>query len=176
MKWKNRLEAVLTQNATSENSKECLKTQLRITAETPNSLVSAVINSDEFRHFPKNNDDLAEFKSKQFHTRLNHFIADGVTFEVSADEFQVLDSDEKLKISDKEFLQLNRQDILCELQQSLLVKHLFSHSPEQFEDFVFSVNERESLLSITDKTRFEIDVLALRQTTKIWFAELLEKK
>lgn len=54
MKWKNQLQTVLTKNEKSENFKECLKTELRITAKSPEKLVSAVIRSGELRHFPKN--------------------------------------------------------------------------------------------------------------------------
>ncbi len=75
-----------------------------------------------------------------------------------------------------EFLKLNEAAILCHLQQSLLMKHLFSHSPEQFEDFALEIKERESLLTITDKTPFEIYFEAIKDPTKKWFADLLEKK
>jgi hypothetical protein len=56
------------------------------------------------------------------------------------------------------------------------MKHLFSHSPEQFEDFAFEVKERESLLSITAKTTFEIYFEAVKSVTRKWFAELLNNK
>ncbi len=110
---------------------------------------------------------------------LNRFIEKGITFDVSADDFQVIDANRILKTSDKEFLELNAAAILCTLQQSLLVKHLFSHSPEQFEDFAFEIQERECLsspLRITDKTQFEIYCEAVKCVTRRWFTELLEKK
>ncbi len=208
MKWNNRLKSVLTKTAESVFSEDCLETELRITAETPESLVSAVIRSDEFRHFPENltnsreaekqtnlvsavirsghsrqsfktNDDLAQFEADTFHQILNRFIEKGITFEVSADDFQTVDGANALKISDKEFLKLNGAAILCQLQQSLLMKHLFSHSPELFEDFAFEIRERECLktpLRITDKTRFEIYLEAVKSTTRKWFTDLLEKK
>ncbi|MEJ7862894.1 MAG: hypothetical protein WKF90_14780 [Pyrinomonadaceae bacterium] len=208
MKWNNRLKSVLTKSAESVFSEDCLETELRITAETHESLVSAVIRSDEFRHFPenitnsseakiqpklvsavirsgqfresfKNDDELSDFKAEKFHEVLNRFIADGITFDVSADDFQTIDPAQILKTSDKEFLELNGAAILCQLQQSLLVKHLFNHSPEQFEDFAFEITERECLslpLRITDKTPFEIYFEAIKDTTKKWFADLLEKK
>ncbi len=59
------------------------------------------------------------------------------------------------------------------------MKHLFNHSPEQFEDFAFEITERECLISplrITDKTRFEIYFEAVKSTTRKWFADLLNKK
>ncbi len=110
---------------------------------------------------------------------LNRFIERGVTFDVSADDFQMIDPMKALKASDKEFLKLNSAAVLCQLQQSLLMKHLFSHAPEQFEDFAFEIRERECLsspLRITDKTRFEIYLEAVKSTTRKWFEDLLNKK
>ena len=95
-------------------------------------------------------------------------------FDVSADDFLIIDEAQKLKLSDLEFLKINKAAILCQLQQSLLMKHLFSHSPERFEDFSFEVMERESLLSITAKTPFETYFEAVKATTRKWFAELLK--
>jgi len=207
MKWNNRLKSVLTKPEESVFSGECLETQLRITAETPLKLVSAVIRSDEFRHFPenltnsseaekqtklvsavirsahsrhsfKNNDELADIKSEKLHEVLNRFIENGITFDVCVDDFQAIDRAQILKTSDREFLSLNSADILCQLQQSLLMKHLFNHSPERFEDFAFEIAERECLISpmrITDKTRYEIYFEAVRLTTRKWFSELLSK-
>lgn len=123
---------------------------------------------------PKNNGELAELKSGKLHEILNRFIEQGITFDVSADDFLFIDEAQILKLSDMEFLKLNGAAILCHLQQSLLMKHLFNHSPEQFEDFAFEVMERESLLTITAKTRFEIYLFAVKDVTKKWFAELLE--
>ncbi len=205
MKWNNRLKPVLTRTAESGFLEECLETQLRITAETPHKLVSAVIRSDEFRHFPenltnsdtgekesnlvsavirsdefrhsfKNNDELANFKSEKLHSVLNRFIESQVTFDVSIDDFQFIDPAQRLKASDKDFLELNGAAVLCQLQQSLLMKNLFNHSPEQFEDFAFEIRERECLnspLRITDKTRFEIYFEAVESVTRKWFADLL---
>ena len=203
MKWNKRLKAVLTEPEKSGFSGDCLETELRITAESHKSGVSAVIRSDEFRHLSKNlalsdkpekqqnlvsavirscnsrdsfknNDELAEIKSGYLHTILNRFIEAGCAFDVSSDDFQVIDNNKKLKTSDREFLKLNGAAILCQLQQSLLMKHLFSHSPEQFEDFAFEIRERESLLTITAKTQFEIYFEAVTQTTQKWFKELLQ--
>lgn len=128
-------------------------------------------------YLSKNNDELREIKSGKIHEVLNRFIENGTTFDVSADDFQVIDRNQKLKTSDKEFLKLNGAAILCHLQQSLFMKHLFSHSPEQFEDFAFEITERECLsspLTITDKTRFEIYFEAVKFITRKWFEDLLE--
>ncbi len=125
---------------------------------------------------PQNNEDLEEIKTDYFHRILNRFIKNGITFEVSADDFHFIDEAQKLKLSDLEFLKLNNADVLCHLQQSLLMKHLFNHSPELLDDFAFEIKERESLLTITDKTPFEIYEEAIKDTTMKWFTDLLEKK
>jgi hypothetical protein len=214
MKWNNRLKSVLTKHEEGGFSEDCLNTQLRITAETNLSGVSAVIRSDEFRHSPenltnsgeagkqtklvsavirsahsrqsfKNNDELLDFKAEGLHEILNRFIENGITFDVSADDFQTIDNAGILKTSDKQFLELNYSIILCQLQQSLLMKHLFNHSPKQFEDFAFEITEREAIISedclnspLTkgDKTDFEIYFQAVKSTTRKWFDELLKEK
>jgi hypothetical protein len=205
VKWNKRLKSVLTETAKSGFSEESLETPLTITDKTRLSLVSSAFVSDEFRHFPENpqtaenqtplvssafvsvhsrdslktNDDLAQFEADTFHEVVNRFIEKGITFDVSADEFQTIDPAQILKTSDKEFLKLNSAAILCQLHQSLLMKHLFSHSPERFEDFAFEIRERECLnspLTITDKTRYEIYFEAVKSTTRKWFVDLLEKR
>jgi hypothetical protein len=154
-------------------------------SETQSELVSVVIRSGQLVDAPKNNNELAEIKTDYFHTELNSFIENGVAFDVSSDDFLFIDTAQTLKLSDMEFLKLNHSIVLCTLQQSLLMKHLFSHSPEQFEDFAFEILEREAIfsevstnspLTITDKTPFEIYFEAVKSITHKWFAELLEKK
>ena len=202
MKWNNRLKSVLTKPAESVFSGDCLNSSLRITAETNLSGVSAVIRSDEFRHFPenptnseetenqsnlvsavirsghsrhsfKNNDELADIKNERLHEILNKFISAGVTFDVSTDDFQIIDNAKILKTSDREFLELNYSIILCQLQQSLLMKHLFHHSPERLEVFAFEIREREAMLTKTDEKDFEIYFEVVKSTTRKWFAGLL---
>ncbi len=174
MKWNNRLNSVLTKTGNSVFSEDCLETDLRITAKSHKSEVSAVIRSGQLRDSFKNNDELAEIKTDCFHNILNRFIAAGITFDVSADDFIFIDPAQTLKLSDMEFLKLNGAAVLCQLQQSLLMKHLFNHSPGRFEDFAFEIRERESLLTITAKTQVEICFEAVKDVTKKWFAELLE--
>jgi len=149
------------------------------------TFATALPSINQKNYASKNKEELAELKADVFHAVLNRFIENGVAFDVSADDFQTIDNNQKLKVSDKEFLELNNAAILCQLQQSLLVKHLFNHSPEQFEDFAFEISERESIfsevstnspLTITDKTRFEIYFFAVKDTTRKWFADLLEEK
>ena len=136
-------------------------------------MVSASFRGDVSKH-SLNNDELADFKADYFHEVLNGFIKAGVSFDVSAGDFQTVDPAQTLKQSDREFLKLNTPAILCQLQQSLLMKHLFSHSPDKLEDFAFEITERESLLSITAKTTYETYFEAVKQTTGAWFKELLE--
>jgi hypothetical protein len=211
MKWNNRLKSVLTKPEESGFSEECLETQLTKADKTRLKLVLSAFVSDEFRHSSensknseesenqpklvssafvsghsrhsfKNNDELLDFKAGKLHEVLNRFIENGVTFDVAIDDFQIIDQAQVLKTSDKQFLELNYSIVLCQLQQSLLMKHLFSHSPEQFEDFAFEITERESIISeesletqVTkgDKNRFEIYFDAVKFTTRKWFAGLL---
>ncbi len=179
MKWNNRLKSVLNPPAKSEFSEECLNSQLTKADKTPLNLVSSAFVSSHSRDSLKIKNDLARFEADTFHEVLNRFIEKGITFDVAADDFQAIDPAQRLKASDKEFLKLNGAAILCQLQQSLLMKHLFNHSPEQFEDFAFEITERECLnspLRITDKTRFEIYFEAVKSTTRKWFEDLLNKK
>jgi hypothetical protein len=214
MKWNNRLKAVLTQTSEIGFSEESLETSLTKTDKTPLNLVSSAFVSGEFRqssenitnshtretqtnlvssafvsahsrHSSENKEEQAEIKTDYFHDVLNRFIENGVAFDVSTDDFLFIDTAQTLKLSDMEFLKLNHSIVLCTLQQSLLVKHLFSHSPEQFEDFAFEIQERESIfseeclnspLTKADKTPFEIYFAVVKEVTKKWFAELLEKK
>ncbi len=214
MKWNNRLKSVLTETTKDVFLEDCLETQVTKGDETHLKLVSSpfvtahsrqssenLTNSDTHekqsklvsspfvtahsRQSFKNNVGLLDFKAEKFHEILNRFIESGVTFDVSADDFQIIDQAQVLKSSDKQFLELNGAAILCQLQQSLLVKHLFDHSPEQFEDFAVEITEREAIISeesletqVTkgDKTRFEIYFQAVKSTTRKWFAELLKEK
>lgn len=144
-------------------------------SEDQSSPVSAVIRSGQLRESFKTRDALADFKADAFHKILNEFIEKGIAFEVSADDFQTIDRAEILKTSDREFIQLNGAAILCYLQQSLLMKHLFSHSPEQFEDFAFEIMERESLLTITAKTPYIVYLTAVMEVTQIWFKRLINE-
>jgi hypothetical protein len=124
-------------------------------------------------YVPKNNNQLADIKAEKLHEVLNKFILAGVTFDVSADDFQIIDNAGILKTSDKQFLELNYAAILCQLQQSLLMKHLFKHSSERFEDFAFEITEREAMLTKTDEKDFEIYFQIVKSITRKWFVVLL---
>jgi hypothetical protein len=122
----------------------------------------------------QNDTELAQFEADTFHEVINRFIADGITFEVSADDFQTLDRAAILKTSDREFIQFNDAAILCYLQQSLLMKHLFDHSPEQFEDFAFEIAEREAIMTGDGRKSFSIHCEAVKDVSKNWFTRLLK--
>jgi hypothetical protein len=176
MKWNKRLKSIATESVKSKFSGECLETPLTKTDKNPIKPVSSVFVSAYSRHSFKKTDEPADFKADYFQTVLDRHIANGITFDVSADDFLFIDTAQILKISDMEFLKLNKAAILCCLQQSLLMKHLFSHSPERFEDFAFEITERKSLLTITAKTRYQIYCEAVKDVTAKWFNELLNKK
>jgi hypothetical protein len=142
--------------------------------EAHERLLSSAFVSDDLGCFTKNNDELTEIKADYFHSELNRLIENGVVFEVSADGFLLYDDNRTLKTSDKEFLKLNYADVLCTIQQALLVKHLFSHSPEQFEDFAFEISERKSLMSDSNITDYELYRAAVMDVTRIWFENLLK--
>jgi hypothetical protein len=167
-----RSTAVLEKNEFSEVS---TNRQLPKADKTHLKLVSTVIVSGQSVDIPRNNSEAAKIKADYFYSKLNRFIEAGITFDVSADDFLFIDTAQTLKISDMEFLKLNRAAILCQLQQSLLMKHLFSHSPERFEDFAFEITERESLLTITAKTRYQVYCEAVRDVTAKWFGNLLDE-
>lgn len=135
---------------------------------------TALPSVNQKNYVSKNNDELTEIKADYFHSELNRLIENGVVFEVSADDFQTIDPSQILKTSDKEFLKLNYSDVLCTIQQALLVKHLFSHSPEQFEDFASEISDRESLMSDSNITAYELYRAAVMDVTRIWFENLLK--
>jgi hypothetical protein len=121
-------------------------------------------------YVPKNNNDLADFKSEKLHETLNRFITDGITFDVSADDFQMIDPAERLKASDKEFLKLNGAAILCTLQQALLMKQLSLDDLRMFKD---EINERTAILSDGAKISPPFEIIA--EVSREWFADLLLK-
>jgi FtsZ-binding cell division protein ZapB len=68
-----------------------IKAEINEAAEKESNLVSAVIRSAYSRDSLKTSDELAQFEADAFHEVLNRFIADGITFDVSADDFQTID-------------------------------------------------------------------------------------
>lgn len=102
---------------------------------------------------------------------LNQMVGRGASFDVGADKFNTFGT---VSQPDKDFLSINRESILCTLQQSLLMKHLFSHSQSSFSDFAFEIAERESHLTEQGKVSIEAHFEAVREVTQKWFTGLLE--
>ncbi len=155
------------------NDKE-LSTEISTVEKNHLRLVSSAFVRVHSRDSFKNNEEIREVKSEKLHEILNRFIENGITFEVSADGFQIIDCKQKLKTSDREFLEINSAMILCTLHQSLLVKHLFSHSPEQFEDFSCAIAEREAIMTGDGRESFSIHCEAVKDVSKNWFVRLLK--
>lgn len=88
-------------------------------------------------------------------------VAVGASFDVSAEDFQIFGTD-NLSQTEKDFLAINKMEVLCTLQQNLLVKHLFSEKPELRQNFITKIEERGA--------RFE----AISEITAKWFARLLD--
>jgi len=116
---------------------------------------------------------LFETHSESLTQSLNRMIEAGASFDVAADDFQVVGS-ENLTTTDKYFLEQNKTGALCHLQQFLLVKHLFSHSPEQFEEFAFEIYEREAIITDGGEASFPVHCAAVKSVTAKWFARLLD--
>jgi hypothetical protein len=115
---------------------------------------------------------MRERQSEKLTDILNDMIGAGVCFDVSENEFQILNA-ERLNQAAIDFLTVNRREVLCTLQQSLLVKHLFSHAEHSFEDFSDEAYEREGILTDGGKVSIEAHFEAVRDVTKKWFAGLL---
>ena len=159
-----------------ENSESGIKTaKQKLLPESRDDVVSSVSVSGHLPYSSENFRSKAERNSKKLHETLNGFIDSGIVFDVATNDFSIVDNDKRLTGSDNEFLKLNYLSVLCELQQSLLTKHLFNNSPERLEDFLFEVTERESILTETDEMTFEIYCDAVTQTTKKWFDGLLKE-
>lgn len=116
---------------------------------------------------------LRERQGESLTELLNPMIEAGVWFEVSADKFLIFDEWQVLKLAELQFLKLNYSDVLCTLQQSLLTKHLFSHSKHLLSDFAFELYEREGILTGGGAVSIEAHFEAVRQVTKKWFTDLL---
>ncbi|MET0753091.1 MAG: hypothetical protein ABWZ66_06945 [Pyrinomonadaceae bacterium] len=102
---------------------------------------------------------------------LNRIVERGASFDVGADKFNTFGT---VKDSDKDFLSINRDSILCTLQQSLLMKHLFNHSKSSFSDFASEIAEGESHLTATGMISSEAHFEAVREITQKWFTRLLD--
>ena len=123
----------------------------------------------------KDFNNLWEIKTNKLHAELNQLIKNGVTFDVSAEDFQIIINAQILKTSDKEFLKLNYSDVLCQLQQSLLMKRLFSIEPEKFEEFAADIYQHEDLAAKAFDITFQIHCDAVKAITKKWYEALLSQ-
>lgn len=85
----------------------------------------------------------------------------GASVEVSIDDFQITGAD-RLTDAQKDFIKANKIPILCTLQQSLLVKHLFSQQPELREIFIEKIQTQGASAE------------AAGEVTTKWFARLLD--
>jgi hypothetical protein len=106
--------------------------------------------------------------------KLDAMIEASAAFDVSEDKFEIVGSD-NLTEGQKQYLVDNEREVLCTLHQRLLLKHLFSHSPELLEEFAFDIYEREAILAdgngnYTYETYFE----AVRVTSQKWFVRLID--
>ena len=194
-KWANRLKSAM---AKIEILEVCLDSSLTITDKTQFEVVSSVFVSGQFRDCSKNDtlrrdenpfekinlclnpaltktDETQEIKFQNTElenltitTRLNRMIAAGVKFEVSADDFQTFGASER----ETAFLRDNQAEVLCTLQQGLLQKHLFQHTPEKLEVFTVEVYERSAIISEGKPgTLFE----AVCEVTSNWITKQIEK-
>ncbi len=101
-------------------------------------------------------------------------IEESTNFDVGTDSFELCGSDH-LQQLDGDFLILNKPVVLCTLQQSLLVKHLFNGSPDKLEDFSFEIYEREAITCEDGEQSETIHCEAVKQVTNKWFTYLLEE-
>lgn len=113
---------------------------------------------------------MREAESMSLIDTLNLMVERGASFDVGADKFNTFGT---VSRSDKDFLSINWDSILCTLQQSLLMKHLFSYSQSSFSDFAFEIAERESHLTEQGNISIEAHFEAVREVTQKWFKNLL---
>jgi len=101
--------------------------------------------------------------------RLNRLIAAGASFDVAADDFQIVGAD-CLTGSEKQFLVTNKSAVLCTLQQSALQKYL---SLSDLQMFTYEFKERAAVIS--DGETLEPTFEIISTATGEWFADLLDE-
>jgi hypothetical protein len=99
---------------------------------------------------------------------LNSMIRAGISFEVGATDF-LIHRESKSTGADSEFLKTEKAVILCTLQQGLLTKILFNHSPELLSAFSVNVKELESILIEAGAEDSAAYYEAVRTVTAEWF-------
>lgn len=107
--------------------------------------------------------------------KLDAMIEAGAAFDVAEHNFLVIGG-ERLTEQQRQYLIDNEKEVLCTLHQSLLTKHLFSHSPELLESFGFDIYEREAILAEENELYTDdIYFLAVSETSRKWFGKLLDE-
>lgn len=101
-------------------------------------------------------------------TRLNAMIAAGVSFEISADNFEAFGTSER----ENAFLRENKREILFTLQRGFLIEYFLKPSPELLKVFSNEVNERSAIMWDVED---DINDEPLRETTAKWISEQIEK-
>jgi hypothetical protein len=143
-----------------------MKTETEI---NPESFFEDILAAIEFNPLVET---IQEAKPKTIVEQLNSMIARGVSFDVLVNRFDTVG--DRLDESEKHFLSINRDSILCTLQQALLMKYLFSHSKDLFSDFAFEMAECESL--IVERAGAEVEDSHFQSVfgvTQKWFSRLL---
>lgn len=100
--------------------------------------------------------------------RLNKMISEGANFEIEVNDFQAFG----VGNLERDFLNEQRKEVLCLLQQSFLQKHLFSQSPELLESFKMQVLERSAAVSDGES---EIVFQAVCEVAAEWTEEILQR-
>jgi len=104
---------------------------------------------------------------------INQMIKSSISFDVSADSFQLSGEISAATKEDIEFLTANASVILCHLRQMLLTRDIFNHEPRLLEDFKTEVKEREALAAINpEDISTVVHTQAVIETTKSWFADI----
>lgn len=136
MKWKNRLKTVLEETAAVENSRECLKTQLRKTAETTKTEVFAVNRSDKVRHFPKiYSENVFDYTNEAGTKVIQHLYRLGEKHKEVGKEFIFLNQptieayEAELNLVDG-IRQREAKNITAEDLKTLIENYIKTHSPD----------------------------------------------
>lgn len=104
-------------------------------------------------------------------TTLNSIIERGNLFNVTENNFEIIG---EITEVEKDYLRINKEPILCTLQQSLLMKYLFSHSKYLFSDFAFEIAEAQTRrVEANCLFTYEVYFEAVREVSKKWFVRIL---
>ncbi len=133
-----------------------------------------ILAAIDFDQKDKDAETLCNTESMGITERLSTMIERGTVFDVGLQRFEITGAD-CLNTSERDFLSINKDSILCTLQQSLLLKHLFNKSDYLFSDFAFEIAEREMIMSESVAvSSYEIYFEAVKEVTAKWFVQLLK--